>query len=280
MRTVYEGNDNTMADYLDVNGVHMWFDERGAGEPLVLLHGGLTDSRCFTGNLDRLADRFRLLLPDRRGHGHTADVPGPITIALMAEDTIGFVEKTVGGPVRLAGYSAGAAVALQVAVRRPELVDRLVLVSGAYHPDGMIFRPTAGGTPPAPLLAAYAEVSPDGADHFPVVINKIVQAVDEEPGLEPAQLGAVTCPTLVMAADDDLVTLEHTLALYRALSNSQLAIVPNTSHLLLDEKPEFCAGLIGEFLSDDHPATWMPIRRAGTRPATSAEPTAAGPGAG
>jgi pimeloyl-ACP methyl ester carboxylesterase len=243
----------------------MWYDERGTGEPLVLLHGGLTDSRCFTGNLDRLADRFRLLVPERRGHGHTADVPGPITRELMAQDTIGFVEKVVGGPVRLAGYSAGAAVALQVAVDRPELVDRLVLVSGAYRTDGMIFRPTAGGTPPAPLVAAYAEVSPDGADHFPVVIAKIVQAIEEEPGLEPADLDAVTCPTLVMAGDDDLVTSEHTLALYRGLPNSQLAIIPNASHLLLEEKPEFCAKLVRDFLANEQPATWMPIRRAGSQ---------------
>ncbi|MEV4065685.1 alpha/beta fold hydrolase, partial [Nonomuraea dietziae] len=127
-----------MADYVDVNGVRTWYDERGEGDPLVLLHGGLTDSRDFTGNLDALADRFRLLLPERRGHGHTADVEGPITIGVMAQDTIAFLDKTVDGPVRLAGYSAGAIVALWVAVRRPDLVERLVLVSGGFHPDGMI----------------------------------------------------------------------------------------------------------------------------------------------
>ena len=92
----------------------MWYDERGEGDPLVLLHGGLTDCRDFTGNLDTLASRFRLLLPERRGHGHTADVAGPITLAVMAQDTIAFLDKLVGEPVRLVGYSAGAAVALRV----------------------------------------------------------------------------------------------------------------------------------------------------------------------
>jgi pimeloyl-ACP methyl ester carboxylesterase len=257
-----------MANYVDINGVHMWFDDRGGGDPLVLLHGGLTDSRDFGGNLDALASRFRLLLPERRGHGHTADVVGPITVEVMAQDTIAFLERIVGEPVRLAGYSAGAVVALWVAVRRPELVERLVLVSGAFHPDGAILRPTADVAPPAPLVAAYAEVSPDGADHFPAVISKIARAAAEESGLAPAELSRVACPTLVMAADDDMVTLEHTLALYRGLHDAQLAIVPGTSHLLLHEKPHLCTGLIAEFLTTGPTPTRMPIRRAAPPAAT------------
>jgi pimeloyl-ACP methyl ester carboxylesterase len=257
-----------MADYVEVNGVPMWYDERGEGDPLVLLHGGLTNSRDFTGNLDTLASRLRLLLPERRGHGHTADVAGPITLEVMAQDTIAFLDKVVGGPARLVGYSAGATVALRVAVGRPDLVDRLVLISGAFHRDGTILRPTADAAPPPQLVAAYAEVSPDGAEHLPVVIAKIAQSVAEEPGLTAADLGAVACPTLVMAGDDDNVTLEHTLALYRGLRNAQLAIVPAASHLLLLEKPELCTRLVTDFLTTDSTPTMMPIRRA-TQPTTS-----------
>jgi pimeloyl-ACP methyl ester carboxylesterase len=250
-----------MADCADVNGIRTWHDERGDGDPLVLLHGGLTDSRDFAGNLDTLTSRFRLFLPERRGHGHTPDVPGPITVDLMAQDTIAFLDQIVGGPARLAGYSAGAIVALWVAVRRPDLVDKLVLISGAFHPDGMILRPTTAGPPPPQLVAAYAEVSPDGAEHLPIVIAKVAEAARDEPGLAPAELGAVTCQALVMAADDDIVTLEHTLELYRGLRNSQLAIIPETSHLLLHEKPELCTRLVSDFLTSDPTAVLMPIRR-------------------
>jgi len=160
-------------------------------------------------------------------------------------------------------------VALWVAVRRPELVDRLVLVSGAFHRDGMIMRPAADATPAAPLVAAYAEVSPDGAGHFPAVIAKIARAVAEDPGLAPAELSVVTCPALIMAADDDNVTLEHTLALYRGLPDGQLAIIPGTSHLLLHEKPELCTRLVADFLPAEPTPTRMPIRRA-AMPAASA----------
>jgi pimeloyl-ACP methyl ester carboxylesterase len=257
-----------MAGDVEVNGVPMWYDERGKGDPLVLLHGGFTDSRDFTGNLDTLASRFRLLLPERRGHGHTADVAGPITLEVMAQDTIAFLDKVVDGPAHLVGYSAGATVALRVAVGRPDLVDRLVLISGAFHRDGMILRPTADAEPPPQLVAAYAEVSPDGAEHLPVVIAKIAQSVAEEPGLIAADLGAVACRTLVMVGDDDIVTLEHTLALYRGLRNAQLAIVPAASHLLLLEKPELCTRLVTDFLTTDSTPTMMPIRRA-AQPTTS-----------
>ncbi|RKN20858.1 alpha/beta fold hydrolase [Micromonospora musae] len=244
------------------NTVDMWHDERGTGDPVVLLHGGLTDSRCFTANLDGLADTFRVYLPDRRGHGRTPDAPGPITIELMAQDTIAFLEQVVGAPARLVGYSAGGTVALRVAMRRPDLVERLVLISTAYDLDGLIFKPTTGGEMPTEIVDAYAEVSPDGRDHFPVVVGKIAHAAATEPGPDPDDLRAVTARTLVLAGDDDLVTLDHTVALYRALPTAELAVLPNASHLLLLEHADAVRDIVLKFLTTDAAATYMPIARA------------------
>jgi len=163
--------------------------------------------------------------------------------------------------VPLVGYSAGAMVALWTAVRRPDLVEKLVLISGAFDKEGMILRPVAGVAMPPALVAAYGQVSPDGPDHFPVVVAKIARAAAEGSGLSEAELRRVACPTLVIAADDDLVTLEHTIALYRALPNAQLATIPGTSHLLLHEKPKLCERLVVDFLSEHSVRTLMPIRR-------------------
>jgi pimeloyl-ACP methyl ester carboxylesterase len=242
--------------------VDMWYEERGAGDPVLLLHGGFTDSRCFTGNLDGLADTFKLYLPDRRGHGRTPDAPGPITIELMALDTIAFLETVVGGPARLVGYSAGGTVALRVALRRPDLVERLVLVSTAYDLDGLTFKPQAAGEMPADVVDAYAEVSPDGREHFPVVRDKIVHAAATEPSPDPIDLRAVTARTLVITGDDDLVTLDHTLTLYRALPAAELAVLPNASHLLLMEHPETARAMVLTFLTTRAAPTYMPIARA------------------
>jgi len=179
----------------------------------------------------------------------------------MATDTIGFLDRVVARSVPIVGYSAGAIVALWVAVRRPDLVAKLVLISGTFRGDGAILRPVAGAAMPPPLVAAYGEVSPDGVDHFPIVVAKIARAAAEQPELTERQLCDIRCPALVMAADDDNVKLEHTVELYGTLSDAQLAIVPGTSHLLLHEKPELCARLVNDFLAADSVSTLMPIRR-------------------
>jgi len=180
----------------------------------------------------------------------------------MAQDTIAFLDKLVGGPAHLVGYSAGAAVALRVAVDRPDLVDRLVLISGAFHRDGMLLRPTADAAPPAQLVAAYAEVSPDGAGHLPVVIAKLARSAAEEPGLTSADLGAVACPTLVMAGDDDIARFEHTIELYDAIPDAQLAVIPGASHVVPVEKADLLNQLVLDFLAAEGPTmTMAPIRR-------------------
>lgn len=185
-----------MAKYVDLNGVRTWFDERGTGEPLVLLHPGYVDSRVFGPNFGAFAARFRTFTPERRGHGHTPDV-GPISFQLMAEDTIQFLERVVGGPARLLGCSDGAIVALLVALRRPDLVSRLVFVAGVFHHDGWlpgVIDPN--NELPEFLGASYGEVSPDGAAHFPVVVEKLARMHLIEPVLTVEDLSRVTSRTL------------------------------------------------------------------------------------
>jgi pimeloyl-ACP methyl ester carboxylesterase len=261
-----------MGTYAEINGIRTWYDERGAGQPVVLLHGGLTDSRDFDGNLATLANRYRVLLLDRRGHGRTPDVEGPLDIETLTADGAAFVESVIGGPTTVVGYSAGAMVGLRLAVRRPDLVEKLVLISGAYHPDGMLLKPSLDSEPPAQLVEAYAQVSPDGPEHFPVLLRKVVRSVEDDTPLTAEEVGTLRCPTLVLASDDDIVTLEHTVALYRALDQGQLALVPGTSHLLLHEKPELCTRLVADFLVDHMSPTLLPLRRAGTVGAANRPP--------
>lgn len=87
-----------MAEYIDLNGVRMWYERQGAGDPFVMLHPGGADSRPFGPNLRDFASRFTVFLPEQRGHGHTRDVPGGFTYELTADDTIEFIERVVGGP--------------------------------------------------------------------------------------------------------------------------------------------------------------------------------------
>ena len=254
-----------MAGYASLRGLRAWYDEHGQGDPLVMLHpgGAGVDARAFGPNLGPLAARFRVYTPERRGHGHTPDVPGPITFDAMAEDTIAFLETVVGGRARVVGCSDGAVVALHVALRRPDLVDRLVLAAGVFHLDGWlphVIDPS--NEPPEFMARMYAEVSPDGPDHYPVVVSKLARMHTEGPTLTAEDLGQVQSRTLIMVGDDDEVRLEHAIAMYRAIDDAELMVVPGTSHGLLVEKPGLCNEVILTFLTTDPVPTMAPIRRA------------------
>lgn len=254
-----------MAGYLHTDELRTWYGEHGQGAPVVLLHpgGAGVDSRAWRPNLSALSDRFRVYTPDRRGHGRTPDVAGPITYDLMARDTIAFLETVVEGQAHLVGCSDGAVVALLVALRRPDLIDRLVLVAGVFHRDGWLPGVIDGDAAlPDFLERLYAEVSPDGPGHYPVIVAKLAEMHVREPTLTAGELGNVKSRTLVMIGDDDEVSIEHACAMYRALRNAELMVVPGTSHGLLVEKPALCNQAIVEFLTADPVVTMAPIRRA------------------
>jgi pimeloyl-ACP methyl ester carboxylesterase len=230
----------------------------------VLLHGGLVDAHWFEPNLGPLAERFRVYTPERRGHGHSPDVEGPITYQLMADDMIGFLDTVLGRPADLVGHSDGAIVALLVAMQRPELVNRLVLISGGFDKSGEAAPDMEFDTDAVVqfLGGAYGEVSPDGEAHFPVVVGKIAEMARNEPHLDPADLTKVTQRSLVMFSDDDQMTLQHAVAMFDTLPNAEFAVVPGTSHFLTQEKPHLVNMLVLDFLTNDPVPVIAPIRRA------------------
>jgi pimeloyl-ACP methyl ester carboxylesterase len=246
----------------------MWYDERGHGDPFVMLHpgGAGVDSRALTPNVETLSQQFQVYTPEQCAHGHTPDVDGPISYELMAQDTASFIESVIGRPVHLLGCSDGAVVALLVAMRRPDLVRRLVFAAGVFHRDGWA-EGILDGEPPDFLKESYGQISPDGIGHYEAVVAKLARMHAREPTLTGGDLGKIGCRTLIMVADDDEVRLEHAVEMYRSLPNAELAIVPGTSHGLLVEKPGVCNLLIGEFLTKDPVPTFAPIRRA-TPPAS------------
>jgi pimeloyl-ACP methyl ester carboxylesterase len=152
-------------------------------------------------------------------------------------------------------------VALTAALRRPDLVRRLVLAAGVFHRDGWA-EGVLDGAPPDFLERSYGELSPDGIGHYGVVVAKLAAMHDREPAFTGDDLRGVPSRTLVMVADDDEVRLEHAIEAYRSLPDAELAVVPGTSHGLLVEKPALCNLLITEFLTKEPAETFAPIRRA------------------
>jgi pimeloyl-ACP methyl ester carboxylesterase len=260
-----------MGEFVELPGVRTWYEAEGDGEPLVLLHGGFCTNETWDAQRGDLAAHYRVYLPERRAHGRTPDVSGPLSYQDMADDTAHFLESVVGGPAHLVGWSDGGIVALLVALARPDLVRKVVAMGANFRPapecaaePAMLGELTPDGPELAPFREMYAAVSPDGADHWPVVVAKMADVYAVEPDLTPDDLARITAPTLVLVGDDDLLTLEHTIALYRAIPRSELAVVPGTSHALPLEKPAQVNRVILDFLANEPIPTMLPIRRAGS----------------
>jgi pimeloyl-ACP methyl ester carboxylesterase len=250
-----------IAAYVDVAGLRTWHELTGDGEPVVLLHGAFGGASSFFGQTPALVEAgYRVHAPERRGHMHTPDVDGPLTYAVMAADTIAYLDQEVDGPAHLVGWSDGAVVALLVAQQRPDLVRRMVLIGQYYNSSGKVPGSTIEEDLSSPdalgfLRDEYARVSPDGPDHFPVVHAKTLHMILTEPEIDLASLAGVAVPTLVLQGDRDEVTLEHSRAVVATLPDARLAVLPGT-HALPLESAEVVNPLLVQFLRGGPQPVW------------------------
>lgn len=258
-----------MERYIDLHGHRTWLldDERDA-PTLLLVHGGLMGSeRTFAALRPHLEGHFRLVMFDRRGHGRTADTSDPFHYEAMAEDVALVIEQLELAPVDAFGYSDGANALIELSRRSGDILKRQVLLSGNFHYSPIyreaLARLESRRTVDNNLLAEwYAETSPDGLNHWPVIVDKILAMARREPELKAEDLASIATPTLVMAGDDDMWPLSHTVELFEALPNAQLAIIPGTSHMVGFEQPALVAQLVRKYLAEPPtPNTMMPMRR-------------------
>ncbi|MFF0156432.1 alpha/beta fold hydrolase [Streptomyces sp. NPDC005263] len=247
--------------YAKVNGVEMYYEEHGGAEgnrrPLVLLHGGaLTVDLTFGAVLPALTDNRRIVAPELQGHGHTADTDREITLRNLASDVVGLLDDIGIEEVDLLGFSLGGLTALEVAVRHPERVGRLVLASTHYHQDGYHdeVRTPDYNSPLLPSQAdfqemadAYAAVAPDPG-HFMDFLAKCSTAAHAPLPWTADDLRALDTPTLLVIGDTDFVRVEHAAEMRRLIPRARLAVLPETTHMTLMRRTSVLLPLLDEFL--------------------------------
>ncbi|HZY47683.1 MAG TPA: alpha/beta hydrolase, partial [Candidatus Bathyarchaeia archaeon] len=173
----------TTESYLTIRETKIFYETSGHGEPLLLLHGGFGTNQDFASQIPEFAKHFRVVAFERPGHGHTADTDKHFTFDVMSAYTIDFIEALKLGPVNLAGWSDGAITALYVALSRPDLLKRLISISGSFDtsyqsPEEIAFLRKA--TPESfrkmvpTIIGRYDRFSPDGPLHFPEVFKKTI----------------------------------------------------------------------------------------------------------
>jgi pimeloyl-ACP methyl ester carboxylesterase len=235
-----------------LNGVSTHYEMVGIGPPLLLLHGGFQIVDRLIGLAEELSARFTVYLPQRRGHGRTPDVEGPVSYQLMTEDTSAFLDAFGIERAEIVGYSDGGNIGLLLAIQAPDRVARLVCISANTSPlavdlAGFLAVPEHQATLES-MRVEYDRLSPDGPQHRPVIREKLMRMWTEEPQIGVDDLARVVSPTLVMAADRDVVPVDHTVALWRAIPHAELCVVPGTSHLLIEEKPDLVHRVVLDFL--------------------------------
>ena len=250
--------------YVDAGGIRTHYIEAGSGAPVVLIHGGGAGADGY-GNWMRtmpaLAKTNRVIAVDMLGFGKT-DKPDAADFvysqAARNKHMTAFLEALGLKGASLVGNSMGGCTAIGVAVERPELVGKLVLMAQSVSWEGVRpeLAPFAGRMTtemvPPELKQAYEALSPDGPEHLDVVLGKLLALWNTDPAFPLSDLERVAAPALVLAADDDVfLSIEHAAAMQRARPDSQLAVVPGASHAVPMEKPELVNRLILDFLAEE-----------------------------
>jgi pimeloyl-ACP methyl ester carboxylesterase len=226
----------THAHYANVNGLRIYYEDHGEGRPLVLIHGGgSTVQTSFGAVLPRLARSHRVIAIEQQGHGHTEDLDRPLSFEQMADDTAALLEQLHLRDADVLGFSNGGMTALQVAVRHPGLIHRLVICSGFYAHAGFIpalrvafDQPPDADQMPKALRDAYLAASPH--PNLQAFVAKTVAMMRSFTDLSEDQLHAIEAPTLVMLGDQDVILPEHAVQLAKLVKHGQLAILPGAQH--------------------------------------------------
>lgn len=255
-----------------VNGLNMYYETHGDGEgpPLVMLHGSFMTIEAWGALLPALARTRRVIAVEQQGHGRTADIDRPLRLEQMADDTAALLRQIGVERADLFGYSLGARIALQIAIRHPDLTRKLVFTSSAANRDGYapgavdaIKGITAELFVGSPWHDTYLRVAPD-PNGFPRLVEKIKELVGEAPDLRLEALAEVAAPTMLIFGDADGYRLEQVVEFFRqrgggvfgdlaGLPPARLAVLPGTTHVGLLERVEWLRTMLDEFLDAPMP---------------------------
>jgi pimeloyl-ACP methyl ester carboxylesterase len=245
--------------------MQMYYEVSGQGDPIVVLHGAYMNIPSMGAIIPMLAKTHRVYALEFQGHGRTADIDRPITYPNLADDVAAFMDAVGLAKADVFGYSMGAATGLQLAIRHPAKVNKLVSASGGYDAEGwqpefkaMIPTMTPEMFAGTPLPAEYRKLAPN-PNGFPELARKLI-ALEKEPMAWEADVKALKLPVLIIAGDADVATLEHSVKLFRLLGGgamgdmgkplaaSRLAVLPATAHTAVITQPELLIAFIEPFL--------------------------------
>jgi pimeloyl-ACP methyl ester carboxylesterase len=233
-----------------VNGISIYYETYGQGPPVLLLHGATAFLETMHYFITGLAPTHLVIAVDSRAQGRSSDSDAPISYALMGDDMIKLLDTMHISSTDVVGWSDGGIIGLDLAMKHPERVRRLVAIGANYDVDGIdpaYFHPNANEPPDAGARQFYERVAPDPS-HFPIMFNKVMTMVRTQPHYTLAELSQIRCPTLIVAGQHDLILPEHTAKLAAAIPGARKIIVPDATHSGPLEQPDIYNAMVLKFL--------------------------------
>lgn len=248
------GNLQTEAR-VDINGIPVYYETYGDGSPVLVLHGGSAFIETMHNQITALADDHFVVAPDSRAHGRTGDADGvPLSYAQMADDMIALMDHMGLEKADIVGWSDGGNIGIDMAIRYPTRVGKLVTYGSNFHTDGLVPDEEGAGINSSPddpswevVRSFYESVAPDPG-HWPVFHGKLMTMWDTQPTFTKGDLGTISSPVLVMAGEFDSIKETHTREMAASIPNGTLVIVEGEDHFAPLMAPEKVTPRIVEFL--------------------------------
>ncbi|WP_395048667.1 alpha/beta fold hydrolase [Flavobacterium sp.] len=227
--------------YADVNGVKLFYEVYGEGEPLLMIHGNGGSFACFENQVAEFSKHFKVVLVDCRGRGNSSYQKGvELTFDLQVEDINIFLDKLNIKKTNILGWSDGGIIGLLFAIKYPEKVNKLVSSGANIFPDGALHQEE--------LEKWITELENNNKNHENDLAIDLNNLDFKYPNLKYSDLNVIKSKTLIIAGDHDEIKGEHTLKIYESIPDAQLAILPNSSHSALIENPTLFNEIVLRFL--------------------------------
>lgn len=240
---------------VDINDISLYYEAYGEGSPILVLHGGSAFIETMHNQITALAADHFVVAPDSRAHGRTSDAEGvPLSYAQMADDMIALMDHLQIDKADIVGWSDGGNIGLDMAIRYPARVGKLVTYGSNFHTNGLVPEEEGEGINSSPddpswevVRSFYQSVAPD-PDHWPVFHGKLITMWDTQPTFTTDDLGGVSSQVLVMAGEFDSIQESHTREMAASIPDATLVIVEGQDHFAPLMAPETVTPHIIEFL--------------------------------
>ncbi len=243
--TVQYGTNPAAGHTFTHDGVRLYYEVYGAGEPLLLVHGNGGSIADLAAQISDFRKSYKVIVMDSRDQGRSGDSPDELTYEKMTDDLAALLDHLNTGPANVLGWSDGGTQALLLAIRHPAKVKKIAVMAANLNPSEDAFYPEIFA-----FIKSYIEALPVTDTPESRREHKVADIMLTQPQIDPRALEAITAPTLILTGDHDVIRLEHTVEIYHRIPNSQLAVFANATHMLPFDDPASFNATVERFLRD------------------------------